>query len=38
LVKAYHKILDPVLRKKMLDTIKYISSTFEFEVEDEVEE
>lgn len=35
LVKAYHKILDPNLRKKMLDTIKYISTTFDFE---EVEE
>lgn len=33
LVKAYHKILDPSLRKKMLDTIKYIGTTFEFEVE-----
>jgi transcriptional regulator with XRE-family HTH domain len=34
LVKSYHKILDPTLRKKMLDTIKYIGSTFEFEVEE----
>lgn len=35
LVKSYHKILDPTLRKKLLDTIKYISSTFDFEFENE---
>jgi transcriptional regulator with XRE-family HTH domain len=38
LVKAYRKILDPNLRKKMLDTIKYIATTFDFEVEDTKEE
>jgi len=31
LVKSYHKILDPNLRKKMLDTIKYIGTKFDFD-------
>lgn len=31
LVKAYHKILDSNLRKKLLETIKHISATLDIE-------